>query len=278
MKTNITISLKITVMKTFLIITLLLITQTLFGQTTQEEYNFITKGYRFTIDYGLDMKRGYTMKSIKNYQLSGNASANIQGLFRGSEQLAGYLVTIKDGVFEKDICIPTEQSSTEIWKQYEELLQSLPITTQRKFIVALSKFLSQKPILTTEIPLADTDTVTTIDAEEGTGGIVIPKKTNPLLPSNVKGINHHTIRFFPDPPQTAADVSGNITLNICVNKEGEIVEAKVTKDKSTIKNTDVIDLVIANVRKYKFSLNVYAPDSECGYITYTFTKIENEDD
>lgn len=266
-------------MRAFYILLLItFICSTTSGQTTQEEYNFITKGYRFTIEYGLDMKQGYTMKPIKSYKPSPSFSGDILGLFRANNDLAGYLVIVEDGTFKKDICIPTESSSDEIWKQYDYLLQSLPLSTQRYFTIMLSKFLSQKPILQQEKPLFTTDTTknqpTPPDAEEGTGGIVIPKKTNPLLPGNVKGINHHTIRFFPNPPQTAKEIKGNITLSFCVNREGEITEAKVISEKSSIKDNDVIDLVLANVRKYKFSLNVYAPSIECGYITYTFTETE----
>lgn len=249
------------------------------GQTTQEEYNFITKGYRFTIEYGLDMKQGYTMTPIKDYNFSTSFHANIMGLFRESGDLAGYLVRVKDGTFDKDICIPTENSTEDIWQQYDYVLQSLPLSTQRYYTIILSRFLSQKPtILADNTTKPDTVSTTIIpDSEEGTGGIIIPKKTSPLLPGNVEGINHHTIRFTPDPPQTAKDINGNIKLNFCVNKEGDIVEAKIVPAETDIKDNDVISLVLANVRKYKFSLNVYAPDRECGYLIYTFTKNETDE-
>lgn len=269
-------------MKTVTIIPLLMLFCYLgYGQTSQEEYNFITKGYRFTIDYGLDMKKGYAVKLLNKYDLTPNCSAVISGVFREEiGDLAGYLLTIKDGAFEKDICIPTENSTDEIWKQYDYMLQSLPLSTQRYVTITLSRFLSQKPSLQ-KIKKSNIDSITieipTTFSEEGTGGIVIPKKTNPLLPSNVQGINYHTIRFFPDPPQTAKTIDGNLKLKICVNKEGDVLEATVLDDQSSITDNDVKDLVLANVRKYKFSLNVYAPDLECGYITYTFTKTPDDE-
>lgn len=253
--------------------------QVLIGQTTQEEYNFITKGYKFTIEYGLDMKQGYTMQPIKDYNFSTSFHANIFGFFRASGDLSGYLVRIKDGVFEQDICIPTERSTDDIWQQYDFLLQTLPLSTQRYYTIILSRFLSQKPLLYANKPIqSDTlNEITMADSEEGTGGIIIPKKTNPLLPGNVEGINHHSIRFTPDPPQTAKDVDGNIKVNICVNKEGDIAEASIVTEATNINDNDVISLVLANVRKYKFSLNVYAPDQECGYITYSFTKTKTNE-
>jgi hypothetical protein len=247
-----------------------------YGQTSQEEYNFIIKGYRFTIDYGLDMKKGYAVKLLKKYDLTPSCSSVISGVFREKTgDLAGYLLSIKEGTFEKDICIPTENSTADIWKQYDYMLQSLPLSTQRYVTITLSHFLSQKPTLPNPkkatVDSISVETPTTF-SEEGTGGIVIPKKTNPLLPSNVQGINHHTIRFFPDPPQTAKEINGSLKLRICVNKEGDVLEASILNHESTIMDSDVKNLVLANVRKYKFSLNVYAPDLECGYITYTFTK------
>jgi hypothetical protein len=276
-------NIKSKIMKAFLFISILMLFYSIaHTQTSQEEYNFITKGYRFTIDYGLDMKKGYSIKSLKKYELSSACTSSISGLFRNkSGNLAGYLVKIKDGTFEKDICIPTERSTDDIWKQYDYMLQSLPIATQRYVTVTLSRFLSQKPSLqNTKKYFADSTTAEMIPVnseEEGTGGIVIPKKTNPLLPSNVEGINHHTIRFFPDSPQTAKEINGFLKLRICVNKEGDVMDATILNKKSSITNNDVIILVLANVRKYKFSLNVYAPDIECGYITYTFTKISQDD-
>jgi hypothetical protein len=269
-------------MKTIAVIPLLMLFCYLgYGQTSQEEYNFITKGYRFTMEYGLDMKKGYSVKLLKKYDLTPNCSAAISGVFReGTSDLAGYLLAIKDGTFEKDICIPTEKSISDIWKQYDYMLQSLPLSTQRYVTITLSHFLSQKPSLPnpqeSNIDSIAVEIPTTF-SEEGTGGIVIPKKTNPLLPSHVRGINHHIIRFFPDVPQTARNINGNLKLKICVNKEGDVLDATILDDQSSITDNDVKDLVLANVRKYKFSLNVYAPDLECGYITYTFTKTSDDE-
>ena len=39
---------------------------TLFGQTTEEEYNYLTKGYKVQIESGLDMKKGYEFKDLAN--------------------------------------------------------------------------------------------------------------------------------------------------------------------------------------------------------------------
>ena len=35
-----------------------------FSQTTLEEYNYISKGYKIQLESGLDMKRGYLLEDI----------------------------------------------------------------------------------------------------------------------------------------------------------------------------------------------------------------------
>jgi hypothetical protein len=254
----------------------IIITTSMNAQTTLEEYNFISKGYRFTQENGLDMKVDYIMKPLKTYQYT-STIVNISGLFRTKNgDLAGYLFAIKDGVLEKDICVPTEQSDSLVWRKYEISLQGLPIPILRNHTIVLSKFLSQKPnnIIAILEPTDSLESTLTFDKEEGTGGIVIPKTGNPLLPSNITGITHHTVRFAPESPKTGKILSGSIRLEICVNKEGEIIESKVLNEGTDIKDVDVLELIMANVHKYKFSMNVYAPEKDCGYLTYTFVETE----
>ena len=50
------------------------------AQTSLEEYNFISKGFRFTQQSGLDMKADYIMKRLKSYQHT-STFVNISGLF-----------------------------------------------------------------------------------------------------------------------------------------------------------------------------------------------------
>jgi len=263
-----------------MVIMIFIITTSINAQTTLEEYNFISKGYRFTQENGLDMKANYIMKPFKTYQYTSTV-INISGLFRKKDgDLAGYLFAIKDGVLDKDICVPTEQSDSIVWRKYEIALQGLPIPILRSHTIILSKFLSQKPnnLIAILEPTDSLESTLTFDKEEGTGGIVIPKTGNPLLPSNITGITHHSVRFKPETPKTGKVVSGSIRLEICVNKEGEIIESKVLNEGTDIKDVDILELVMANVHKYKFSMNVYAPEKDCGYLTYTFVEMEEATD
>ena len=38
--------------------------------TTEEEYNYLTKGYKIQVESGLDMKKGYSLIDMGTYQLS----------------------------------------------------------------------------------------------------------------------------------------------------------------------------------------------------------------
>ena len=225
------------------------------------------------------MKADYIMKPLKSYQHT-STFVNISGLFHTKNgDLAGYLFATKDGTFQQDICVPTEKSDSLVWRRYEITLQGLPITILRNHTILVSKFLSQKP--DNLIAIAEpTDSLanTALNEEEGTGGIVIPKTGNPLLPSNIVGITHHIVRFAPENPKTGKIVVGSVRLEICVNKEGEIIESKILNEGTSIKEADILELVMANVHKYKFSMNVYAPEKDCGYITYTFEEKEEATD
>lgn len=51
---------------TTLVFTILISITSSFAQTTQEEYNYITKGYKVQLESGLDMKKGYSFKDLGN--------------------------------------------------------------------------------------------------------------------------------------------------------------------------------------------------------------------
>ncbi len=48
-------------------IIILVLCENSFSQsTTQEEYNYITKGYKIQVESGLDMKKGYILTELGN--------------------------------------------------------------------------------------------------------------------------------------------------------------------------------------------------------------------
>jgi hypothetical protein len=118
-------------MKTFykiyfgLLIVLVIGTVRVAGQTTQEEYNFITKGYKVQLDSGLDMKKGYLFTDYGKYSLSFGSEqreCEFKGLTRQGQTKHCAIMMIyrrtdipNGQVFF--ICIPSADAPDEIWKQ-----------------------------------------------------------------------------------------------------------------------------------------------------------------
>jgi hypothetical protein len=95
------------------------------GQTTLEEYNYVTKGYKVQIESGLDMKKGYEFTSIDTVSTK-IATAEMKILFRLKEnkkEIAAYLIVYKrEGRNVEYICIPHPKSENEILQKYYSVL------------------------------------------------------------------------------------------------------------------------------------------------------------
>ena len=94
---------------------------TIFGQTTLEEYNYITKGYKVQMESGLDMKKGYELEDIDK-QSTQERTAELKILYRikdNKKEIAAYMVVYKrSGSPNEYICIPHPNSDEEISGKY----------------------------------------------------------------------------------------------------------------------------------------------------------------
>lgn len=106
-------------------ITLLFSSLTASAQTTQEEYNYITKGYKVQIESGLDMKKGYTLVDLGNWGLDHNPEhreCTFKGLVRqGQTKPCAVLMIYKRTDVANGatfyVCIPSAGSSEDVWNQ-----------------------------------------------------------------------------------------------------------------------------------------------------------------
>lgn len=93
----------------------------LMSQTSIEEYNYLTKGYKIQLESGLDMKKGYELRDI-DAKKTNERSAELKALVRtsGSEGIvAAYLVVYnRRGNETEYICIPHPNSEEEILEKY----------------------------------------------------------------------------------------------------------------------------------------------------------------
>lgn len=90
------------------------------GQTTQAEYNYITKGYQSqVIEQGGDMKKGYALENVDELEgAAGEIKITLKKLNKIGEtkkELAAYmLIYDRKGVPTVYLCIPTPNSDKEI--------------------------------------------------------------------------------------------------------------------------------------------------------------------
>lgn len=89
--------------------------------TTEEEFNYLTKGYAIQLSSGLDMKKGYTLTDMGKWPLDyGNSvqrTTSFKGLYReGSTKPCAILMIYKkpDGT-PAYYCIPSLDADGELW-------------------------------------------------------------------------------------------------------------------------------------------------------------------
>jgi hypothetical protein len=130
-------------------------TNLLFGQTTQEEFNYITKGYKIQVESGLDMKKGYSLTDLGDWGLingSENRTCEFKGLVKqGQIKPCAIMMIYKRTDIANGanfyICIPSADASQEIWQQTLDFINANfkdNNTMMQTVIWALMKFSSQE--------------------------------------------------------------------------------------------------------------------------------------
>ncbi len=111
--------------KKFLLTAILLTTfffsNKLNAQTTLEEYNYLTKGYKVQIESGLDMKKGYEIELYDGAD-TGIRSVKLMILNRlkgqVKEKAAFLIIYTREGLPPEYICVPNPYSDEEIMNKY----------------------------------------------------------------------------------------------------------------------------------------------------------------
>jgi hypothetical protein len=109
----------------------------LYSQTTLEEYNYLTKGLRIQQESGLDMKKGYELKSVDFSSLD-NKKVELFKLTRtNTKNTAAYLIIFTSGSTKEYICIPTKDCSTEIRDLFFQQLSNNTFQAYRLSLISL---------------------------------------------------------------------------------------------------------------------------------------------
>jgi hypothetical protein len=122
-------------MKTLLTSVFLFYSILCFSQTTEEEYNYIVKGYQVqVIEQGGDIKKGYSIKDLGEWKLhfsNGYRSVVFKGFYRTNAAkpcaiMAIYQIYSKEGkvISSEYYCIPSENADSSLWDETIEQLNS----------------------------------------------------------------------------------------------------------------------------------------------------------
>ena len=125
-------------MKKNLLFILTLFTMTFaFSQTTREEYNYLTKGYKIQLQNGLDTKKGYYIKELGEQSLTfmhgykNPMKIIFKGLCKQNETkpcaiLAVYEKYNNEKIVKQEfICIPSYNSSEDLWLETYQQINGL---------------------------------------------------------------------------------------------------------------------------------------------------------
>ena len=145
---------KIKLLFATVLFTTLFFTTKSYSQTTQEEYNYISKGYKVQVESGLDMKKGYTLVDLGKWGLDAGSEHRecvFKGLMRtGQTKPCGIMMiyhrTDNNGVTWY-ICIPSADAPSELWQQTLDFVNENfkdNNTMMQTIIWALMKFGSQE--------------------------------------------------------------------------------------------------------------------------------------
>jgi hypothetical protein len=107
-------------------------TSTAIAQTTLEEYNYLTKGYKIQIESGLDMKKGYRIEDVTQYHTKSVAAGttrtlSFKALFKNREtKPCAFLCVLSrsDGKPNEYVCLPQYASTQQVWDLATERLNS----------------------------------------------------------------------------------------------------------------------------------------------------------
>ncbi len=283
----------------------LLFTFSLFAQegTTLEEYRYLSKGYLYQKELGLDIqKNGYTVKMI----FTTSKDAKLIGLYKeGEKETKALLVVIEEkGQAPIYVCIPNGNSEERVLSLYNLDVQRLINVESRKlYDNAIQEFLysalnssSEMQEAITTIPSADKMSEKANSAETqnepvedilvSKGGVesvmltepdpaekdaVEESKEKPVVTTaraSVSGdVLSRDIIVAPN-VQTESDKKGTVAVKICVDMDGYVLSAKYTQRGSTTLDKELKKLAVDSASKYRFEKSDRR--EECGIIRFEF--------
>ena len=90
-----------------------------FSPTTEEEYNMGSVGYKMYLQMGVEIKAGYKVKDITEYEYA-DRKATFKGLYRSGDTKPCAIIMIysKQRGKPEYYCIPTPDAPEILWDRY----------------------------------------------------------------------------------------------------------------------------------------------------------------
>lgn len=118
-----------------------------FPPTTDEEYNMSTVGYKLYLQMGVELKKGYTVKELGEYEY-GDRKATFKGLYRPGDEKPCVIIMMYSKLrgAPEYYGIPTIDAPEILWDRYRMSLTGETDNKQEQlqfFSFALGKVLMQ---------------------------------------------------------------------------------------------------------------------------------------
>jgi len=272
-----------------------------------DEYKYLTKGYAYQKEMGLDGgKSGYAIKPL--YKASNGIG--FEGLFLDENQkLKGVIVVLNNQEKPVYLGLPTNESDSELKEMADEdAKEKLNLKSKEAYDKAMLEFAmfqlsgervaiatnttTQKRMKVT--PPADAQVVEEYDVvkpletkvsnskmelteKSGSAKKMTSEKTKKSASEVSSEINtkvdaeHDFVgRTFAKPPVVRGfhTKTGTIVVKMCIDKKGNIKTAKFTQKGSTTFEKDLRSKALRAVRKVKFSAG--KDKEQCGTISFVF--------
>lgn len=285
-------------MKAILSLAILFIGVLAFGQeegTTLEEYRYLSKGYVYQLEMGLDaQKEGY---SIKKLYTSSNKTELVALYKNGTAQPRALLIIIdNDQVKPVYICTPNSLAEQRVSELAELDQKNISAKNKSKYQAAMNEFLfealaKEKPDLIAFNPrkappfkrmqddqLVNRSANMTELKNEVPKVATLEAPIEPMIESEesysktsnmeVSGDVYNREVVSKDDAIISSRKNGVVAIKICVNNEGTVSSAKFTQKGSTTFDSYLKDTALKAAKSIKFAPSELT--EQCGIVTYKF--------
>lgn len=124
-----------------IILLLLFFVSVSYSQTTEQEYNYLTKGLRDAVEKGLDMKQGYELQDFYTHN-EASYTFNFRLFVDIKTKKTKAILVVADSKLWGNryfVCIP--QGNSELSKRYSDFLQGWDKDILKSYSLALTDIL-----------------------------------------------------------------------------------------------------------------------------------------